>query len=217
MQLEPHGSASAGTSSFAIQAHCFGSAIEHLRKVQLHVLPERVQRLGGLDGWTLSRIWICIKHAQKNCNHLILNSSIIAEEFADELWSCGLCSDWVSECYTEDECQVVCPQCGNLASVIETPQLQRLRRRIGSLCDPQRQWWCLGVKDLPTLQGVEGWASTLMLDIANGKTSLPVWRARCRFCLLVCFVLLFLLAFLFLFFLLAFLFLFFLLALPLLC
>ena len=93
MQLEPHGSASAGTSSFAIQAHCFGSAIEHLRKVQLHVLPERVQRLGGLDGRTLSRIWICIKHAQKNCNHLILNSSIIAEEFADELWSCGLCSD----------------------------------------------------------------------------------------------------------------------------
>ena len=48
MQLEPHGSASAGTSSFAIQAHCFGSAIEHLRKVQLHVLPERVQRLVGL-------------------------------------------------------------------------------------------------------------------------------------------------------------------------
>ena len=55
-------------------------------------------------------------------------------------------------------------------------------------------------------------------DIANGKTSLPVWpellhdlceRARCRFCLLVCFVLLFLLAFLFfyLLFLLAFLFL----------
>ena len=42
MQLEPHGSASAGTSSFATQAHCFGSAIEHLRKVQLHVLPERV-------------------------------------------------------------------------------------------------------------------------------------------------------------------------------
>ena len=72
MQLEPHGSASAGTSSFAIQAHCFVSAIEHLRKVQLHVLPERVQRLGGLDGRTLSRIWICIKHAQKNCNHLIL-------------------------------------------------------------------------------------------------------------------------------------------------
>ena len=44
-------------------------------------------------------------------------------------------------------------------------------------------------------------------DIANGKTSLPVWPellydlcegARCRFCLLVCFVLLFLLAFLFL-------------------
>ena len=55
MQLEPHGSASAGTSSFAIQAHCFGRAIEHLRKVQLHVLPERVQRLGGLDGRTLSR------------------------------------------------------------------------------------------------------------------------------------------------------------------
>ena len=84
MQLEPHGSASAGTSSFAIQAHCFVRAIEHLRKVQLHVLPERVQRLGGLDGRTLSlsRIWICIKHAQKNCNHLILNSSIIAEEFA---------------------------------------------------------------------------------------------------------------------------------------
>ena len=78
MQLEPHGSASAGTSSFAIQAHCFVRAIEHLRKVQLHVLPERVQRLGGLDGRTLSRIWICIKHAQKNCNHLILNSSIIA-------------------------------------------------------------------------------------------------------------------------------------------
>ena len=52
MQLEPHGSASAGTSSFAIQAHCFGRAIEHLRKVQLH---ERVQRLGGLDGRTLSR------------------------------------------------------------------------------------------------------------------------------------------------------------------
>ena len=94
---------------------------------------------------------------------------------------------------------------GTWPPVIETPQLQRLRRRIGSLCDPQRQWWCLGVKDLPTLQGVEGWASTLMLDIANGKTSLPVWRARCRFCLLVCFVLLFLLAFLFLFFLLAFL------------
>ena len=47
-------------------------------------------------------------------------------------------------------------------------------------------------------------------DIANGKSSLPVWpellydlceRARCRFCLLVCFVLFFLLAFLsFLFF-----------------
>ena len=55
MQLEPHGSASAGTSSFAIQAHCFVRAIEHLRKVQLHVLPERVQRLGGLDGRTLSR------------------------------------------------------------------------------------------------------------------------------------------------------------------
>ena len=48
MQLEPHGSASAGTSSFAIQAHCFVRAIEHLRKVQLHVLPERVQTPGWL-------------------------------------------------------------------------------------------------------------------------------------------------------------------------
>ena len=27
MQLEPHGSASAGTSSFAIQAHCFGMVV----------------------------------------------------------------------------------------------------------------------------------------------------------------------------------------------
>ena len=90
MQLEPHGSASAGTSSFAIQAHCFVRAIEHLRKVQLHVLPERVQRLGGLDGRTLSRIWICIKHAQKNCNHLILNSSIIACFLA--ILACFSCS-----------------------------------------------------------------------------------------------------------------------------
>ena len=67
MQLEPHGSASAGTSSFAIQAHCFVRAIEHLRKVQLHVLPERVQRLGGLDGRTLSlsRIWIYILNTPK--------------------------------------------------------------------------------------------------------------------------------------------------------
>eukprot|EP00434_Breviolum_minutum_P027835 symbB.v1.2.024621.t1/scaffold2344.1/size81749/8 len=109
-----------GNGSAALQ--CSGP-VKHLRKVQLHVLPERVQRLGGLDGRTLSRIRICIKHAQKNCNHLILNSSIIAEEFADELWTVLRVSQ---EFYMGYDCQVVCPQCGHLAPVTETPKLQRV-------------------------------------------------------------------------------------------
>ena len=61
-----------------------------------------------------------------------------------------------------------------------------------------------GSSDPPRCRGL---GQHFDVDIANGKTSLPVWpellydlceRARCRFCLLVCFVLLFLLAFLFL-------------------
>ena len=98
---------------------------------------------------------------------------------------------------------MVCPQCGNLASVTETPQIQRLRRRIGSLCDPQPQWWCLGVKDLPTLQGVEGWASTLMLTLPmerlhfrSGQSCCMICATRARFCfvILACFSFLVLLA-----------------------
>ena len=49
-----------------------------------------------------------------------------------DLWS-GLCSESFSEYYTAgDDCQVVCPQCGRLAPVTETPQIQRLRKSIGS-------------------------------------------------------------------------------------
>ena len=36
------------------------------------------------------------------------------------------------------DCQVVCPQCGHLAPVTETPQLQRFRRSIGSQVLDQR-------------------------------------------------------------------------------
>ena len=86
---------------------------------------------------------------------------------------------------------MVCPQCGGLAPVTETPQIQRLRRRM-----PGTE----GSSDPPRCRGL---GQHFDADIANGRTSLPVWpellydlceRARCRFCLLVCFVLLFLLA-----------------------
>ena len=79
-------------------------------------------------------------------------------------------------------CQVVCPHCGGLAPVTETPQIKRLRRSIGSLCDPQRQWWCLGLKDFPTLQGVEGWASTLMLTLPMERLHFRSCRWECGVC-----------------------------------
>eukprot|EP00434_Breviolum_minutum_P030917 symbB.v1.2.027343.t1/scaffold2798.1/size70082/3 len=49
--LDKHGSAPAGTSSLAPQAQCFVRAMEQLRKVELKVLLEKVQALGGLE-WT---------------------------------------------------------------------------------------------------------------------------------------------------------------------
>ena len=45
---------SPGTPSFALQAHCFGQAIAHMRNVHLQSLLEKVQGLGGL-GW----YWSC--------------------------------------------------------------------------------------------------------------------------------------------------------------
>jgi len=53
-----------------------------------------------------------------------------------ELWSCAP-SESVSATLGYD-CQVVCPQCGHLAPVTETPQLQRFRRSIGSQVLDQR-------------------------------------------------------------------------------
>jgi len=47
--VDKHGRTAPGTPSLAPQAQCFVRAMEQLRKVELKVLLEKVQRLGGLE------------------------------------------------------------------------------------------------------------------------------------------------------------------------
>eukprot|EP00434_Breviolum_minutum_P025203 symbB.v1.2.022263.t1/scaffold1971.1/size94200/1 len=88
----------------------------------------------------------------------------------------GLCSECLRDCYItqecESECQVVCPHCGNLAPLTETPQLKRLRRSIASCAPPPAElsdWQILGIAKGSSRQQIQSAYRRRALDLHPDK------------------------------------------------